>query len=312
MNNRNLLFIFVALLAIYGLSQLFSSKKERTFKTDLIQIDSTEVTAVTINPKGEDTPEFTLNREENGWIASSENINTKATKSAVDALLANLSNIKTKRIAAKSPDKWAEYEVEEGNGTSLQVYSNGKIVEDFILGRFSFNQQTRSATSFIRLKGEDEVYAVDGLMTMTLSQGFDTYRNKTMLNLGQESEITTFSFQNDTINVNYTLQNGQWSTGELLLDSTKVTNFLNDLKSISGTDFADDFDEVQAGNLPATRFIAQGNNILKPINIICYRDTTREKPFVLQSSQNREAYFESDSTGVFSRIFKNVGDFISE
>ena len=313
MNNKNLLIIFIALLAIYGLSQVFSSKKDRSFKTELIEIDSTAVTAITIDPKGEDSPEFNLTREENGWIASRGNINTIATTAAINALLSNLQQIKTQRVAAKSPEKWPDYEVEEGQGIRIKVYKGEKLLEDFIVGRFSFNQQNRSATSFIRISDQNEVYAVDGFMAMTLGQGFDAYRNNTMLKLDPQVAITEFLIEEKDTAYNFTQTNGQWLlNNEIPLDSTKVSSYLTGLSNLSGAGFADDFDDLQASNLQFKRLTAKGNNLLEPIIINCYRDSTREKPFILQSSYNEEAYFESDSVGVYQLIFKDLNDFVQQ
>lgn len=313
MNNKNLLIIFISLLAIYGLSQVFSSKKDRSFKTELIEIDSTTVTAITINPKGPDNPEFNLTREENGWIASRGNINTIATTAAINALLSNLQQIKTQRVAAKSTEKWPDYEVEEGQGIRIKVYQGEKLMEDFIVGRFSFNQQNRSATSFIRISDQEEVYAVDGFMAMTLGQGFDAYRNKTMLKIDPQVAITEFAFEEKDTSYNFAQINGQWLlNNEIAIDSAKITAYLADLSNLTGAGFADDFDDLQADSLQFKRLTAKGNNLLEPIVITCYRDSTREKPFVLQSNYNEEAYFESDSAGIYQRIFKGWSYFVPE
>ena len=309
MNNKTLLFIFLGLVGIYLLSQVFSNQQERSFKTELIQIDTASVRAITVDPKGADTDPFTLKRENSAWIATKGNINTKASASAVNALLGTLPEIKTKRIAAKNPEKWAEYEVEEGAGIRIKIEDDKKVLEEFIVGRFSFNQQARTATSFIRLEGEDEVYAVDGLLSMTLGQGFDNYRNKQLLKLQPEMDISEFSYETPEGLFQYTRQDGQWLlNGETALDSAKVSNYLNVLRNISGATFADDFDDVNAEKLKFKTLSAKGNNILEPLVVSCYRDTTRERPFVFQSSQNLEVYFDSDSTGLFDQIFKGLED----
>ena len=67
MNNKILLIILVALLAIYGLSKLFSGNKETTFKTELIQVDTAVVSSITIAPRGGEPP-FTLKKESGQWI----------------------------------------------------------------------------------------------------------------------------------------------------------------------------------------------------------------------------------------------------
>lgn len=313
MNNKLLLIVFIALLGIYGLSKAFSGKKDQSFKAQLIEVDTTTVTQVIINTKEPDSEEITLKKEEAGWIASNGQLNVKAPQGVISSVLGNLVLIKTKRVAANKPEKWSDYELEEGQASRIRVYQGEKLLEDFLVGRFSFNQQTRSGISFIRLNGENEVYAVDGFQTLTFGQGFDSYRNKEIIKMKPEMEITEFSIQQPDTTINFFLANDVWTAnGSIPLDSTKVAAYLNVLRNVSGSEFADDFDNLQSDNLRHKTITVKGNNILEPFVINCYQDTTREKPFVIHSNRNTEAYFASDSAGVYQRLFKEVVDFTRE
>jgi Domain of unknown function (DUF4340) len=305
MNNKTLFIVLLALLGVYGLSKLFSGKKERSFKAELIQVDTSKVTAVSIFPKP-DSIEVSLKREGDAWIVSRGTISTRAMPNVVGGLLNQLARIKTKRVAAKKPEKWAEYEVEEGNGTRLVVYAGNKVLEDFILGRFSFDQTAQTATSFVRLTGENEVYAVDGFLALNLGQGFDSYRNKELVKI-QKEDITSLDFTegNATYSINK-LANGWALNGTELLDSTKIKNYIGILQAISGVEFADDFDVVQSADLLQKTLTINANNQIEPLVIQCYADTTREKPFILNSSFNPDAWFASDSSGIYQRFFKPV------
>ena len=307
-----LLIVFLVLLGVFGLSQLFTGKRTKSFKSDLIQVDSAKVTSLVINPKAPGENEITLKKEDNGWIASNGTISVKAIEGPISNLLSNLVLIKTKRIAAKSPEKWAEYEVEEGKATRVQVYADSKLLEDFFVGRFSFNQQAQTSTAFIRLNGENEIYAVDGFKTLSFGQGFAAYRDKVLTKMDPGMRITQFSYAVDNATTNYQFANGQWTLeGQTVLDSIKVENFLNGFRNFSGTEFNDAFDEVQANSFPVKTLTIKGDNMLEPFVINCYIDSTQTKPFTIHSNYN-EAYFLSDSAGIYTRIFKNPGDFLSE
>ncbi len=308
MNNRILLIILVALLAIYGLTQIFSGKRERSFNADLIQLDTARVTSVVITPKTGDEP-ITLKREGQQWIASQGEKNVPALDRPVTGLLGALASVRTRRIAAKSTEKWPEYEVEEGKATRIQVYEAGDLLEDFLLGRFDFNQQTRSATSYLRLTGEDEVYAVDGFLTMSFPANFDAFRNKTVVRLQREMTIdafrqtypdTTYAFEKTA--TGWTLANAP----DLPLDSMAVENYLNVLRNLTAQNFADDFDELAADQLPQYAVTLEGENIAAPLTVNVYRDTTRAMPFVIRSALDPDTYFAGDSSGVFAKLFKPV------
>lgn len=313
MNNRILLIIFLVLLAIYGITRLTSKQRQSSFDTELIAVDTARVSSVTIRLKDADA-DIILKREAGAWLVSNGQISTEAVPSAVEAILGALTEIQTKRIVAKNSEKWADYEVEDGAGTRVTVYDGEEVLEDFVVGRFNFNQQTRSGTSYVRIAGEDEVYAVDGFLTLTFSQGFDSYRDRTILKLDAGQEITSVRFSSPDTTRQLVKVGEAWQIdGAVPADSALVAQYINGLRNLSGSTFADDFDELQADDYRYRSVTINGNNLLQPLSITCYLDTTRtEEPFIIQSSQHPDVFFASDTTGVYERVFKDVEAFVGQ
>ncbi len=302
MKNKTLLLIFLALLVVFLASQFAFEKKKRTFKTELIQLDTSAITSILLYPKSDNQEEILLKKEAHFWAISKGNVTNKANQEAVSSILRNLSLIKTKRVASKSRDKWADYEVEETSGSRVKAYAGDKLLEDFIVGRFNFNQQTRQGISYVRLAGEDEVYAVDGFLSMTMGQGFNAYRNKEILKVNQ-NDLTQISI--NTLGLTTILQkelNG-WTQDGLPVDSITVVNYLSGLQNITGSTYADDFEDLQSNDLLFKTMSLEGNNLAAPILIKAFRDTTRTSPFVIQSSLNPNNYFESEEDGLFEKLF---------
>lgn len=310
MNNKTLFFIFLGLLAIYGLSQVFTGKRTSNFDTELIQVDTSQVSRVIVNTKPPASEEITLQREGDGWIASSGSVNTKATNSAIQALLSNIRLIQTKYIAANSEEKWADYEVGEGQGTRIQVYNGETLLEDFISGRFAFDQQAQTGTSYIRLSSGKEVYAVDGFQTLTLGQGFNSYRNRMLTNTPPNTTFEEVTIQQGDNNLTLSKGLNGWMFEDQLLDSMKVENYLHQFTNLRGETFADDFDELAASNFRFGQVSLKGPQFPEGFSIDIYRDTSRINPFVFQSSQNPETWFDSDSTGLFQQLVKGIPDFL--
>ena len=159
MKNKTLLLIFLTLLVVFLTTQFAFEKKTRTFKTELIQLDTSKITSIYLYPKSDSQEELLLQKENDFWVVSKDNITTKANMGAVSSILRNLALIKTKRVAAKKPEKWSDYEVEENSGSRIKAFAGDQLLEDFIVGRFNFNQQTRQGISYVRLMNGDEVYA---------------------------------------------------------------------------------------------------------------------------------------------------------
>jgi len=306
MNNKTLVIIFIGLLAAWGLSQMNAGKRSRSFKTDLIQIDTASVTTINLYPKSDEQKEITLSKENGIWVAMQGTVTTKANQSAVHSLLSNLQLIKTKRVAAKKPEKWKDYEVEEANGSRVKVFAGSQLLEDFMVGRFSFNQQTRSGLSFVRLTNADEVYAVDGFLSMTMSQGFNSYRIKDFLKLNKD-DITGLSLTNNDGSVTtFNSLNGQWAKDGVSVDSTSMATYLTGIQSAFGGDFVDGLEEGTLSSQLFKQLVITGNNMVEPISVNCYRDITKEQPYLLRSSQNKDAVFSSGEDELFEKVFSKL------
>ena len=229
---------------------------------------------------------------------------------AVQALLSNIRLIQTKYIAANSEEKWPDYEVGEGQGTRIQVFAGETRLEDFISGRFSFDQQAQTGTSYIRLSSGKEVYAVDGFQTLTLGQGFNAYRNKVLTTAPPELTFDQFTIQRPDTTLTFTKTSTAWMYGQQTLDSMKVENYLQQFRTLRGDTFADDFDELAASNFKYGSISLQGAQLAEPFQIEIYQDTSRVNPFVFKSNQNPETWFDSDSTGLFQKIVKDLPEFL--
>jgi hypothetical protein len=148
------------------------------------------------------------------------------------------------------------------------------------------------------------VYAVEGMAGLALGQGSAAYRDKQAIKL-EIPDVESLRVEGQD-GYSVIKSNGNWLLdGSSPLDSNKVNNFLINLRSISGEEFADGFDpNSSSGNLFKTMTIT--GKFPEPIVVRCWQDTTRAKPFVIQSSQFPEAFFTSDTTRLYKRIFKPV------
>lgn len=297
MNNKVLGVIFIGLLGLYAISKMNSGKPVRSFDPEIISLDSSVVNEVLIYPKA-GTGEIKLLKEGSAWRVSQNGNSYAVMPSAMNGLFTTAQKITAKRIVAKKSDKWEAYEVGDEQKSRYQFKSGGKVLADFILGRFDFDQQARSATSFVRKVGEDAVYAVDGFLSASLGSDINTFRDKTVLKFNKEelkslellTESGSFKFQNN---------NGQWNDGDgNPQDSTKMANWINRLASLNGS--------LMVGASPADL-----SNVLSSIQLMtdsgqqevkCIK-MEGEKPYKIYSSQNKDSWFESDEAGIYKTLF---------
>ncbi len=299
MNNRTLAIIFAALVGIYLLSKLFGGNRDRSFDPVIIAMDTSAIEKIIVRPAN-NAVEFSLEKDNGAWKLIAGGKIYSATTASVNSLLATLVEVKAERIVSKNPEKQADYGVDQVAGTELELHSSKGVEEHIVVGRFSFNQATRSGISYLKDKDSDAVYAVDGFLSMSLTQGSDNYRDKTVTQLST-TDVTKITLTEGDSEFQYLKSDAGWTmeTGESA-DSAKMVSYLNNLRTVTGTTFAEL--EAQRGE-SLQQLEVDGNNMAGPVVIDCYESVDTSHHFVIHSSINPEADFFSDSSGIYNRIF---------
>ncbi len=300
-NNKWLLIAFGVLLVLFIGSKLWDKKPQRSFNSDFLELTVNEIDKVVVTPKPEAGLPFTLTKSSESWEVSDAQISAEASTEAVESMLSSLADLRAKRVVAKSTEKHGDYEVEEASSKKIELYSGDKRIDVVYLGRFDFNQQTRSAKSYIRNSKSDNVYVVDGFLSMTLGQSMDAFRNKTLLRIDQ-SEIQNVNLEYAGKFYSLHKENAWVDQNNQPLDSTAVELYISSLTQLTGNQIVDNY---QTSSDPlAVLSVGSASSNEKLIKL--YSD--EEYIFVLQSSQNPDTYFATDSTGAYKRSFKDLID----
>ena len=109
-SNRNLWIIFIILLiAVVLIFTTESTKKERSFKKDIVTLDTSAVSSMIIYPKSKPGSKVELLNSDGSWKVIAENSKSYTVpKSKIDNLFNQLLRIQPKRVAARSKSKWTE------------------------------------------------------------------------------------------------------------------------------------------------------------------------------------------------------------
>ena len=75
-------------------------------------------------------------------------------------MLIQLSEIKANSVAAQDESKWKELQV-DSSGTRVKVYEGNDNTLDIVLGKFAY-QQPRTMLTYVRVKGDNDVYEING------------------------------------------------------------------------------------------------------------------------------------------------------
>ncbi len=304
-----LLILFIALLAIYLLVRYWD-KSDRSFKSTILTVDPTVVTGITIQDAGKKEVDLKLNGKT--WQVVEDGNSYTADSNVVKNILAQLSDLKTKQYAGKGKEVWSKYEVTDSAATKVRLDAGNKQIAELLIGKFSYvpqeqpqgqprmqQQQGRGdMTTFVRVNGEKEVYAVDGFLKMNFNRDPNSYRDKSLINLSpKEMTRLVYTYPDKKINLENT--NGKWTLNGQEVDSTKAVKYFNSIAHLNNTNFTGD---IVQGLEPDHVLTIEGNNF-KPLTIKAYPVADTNINYVITSTLNPGSFFNGKKNSMFDKLF---------
>ncbi|HUX96538.1 MAG TPA: DUF4340 domain-containing protein [Bacteroidales bacterium] len=313
-DNKRLLYILAALIVILAFTVLIKIPKERaTLKDRIVEFDTTEVSKIILNPKNSIDKPYEFIRENGKWKVIQGNIISPSRQMEVENILGEILSIKPQNLVSKSKAKWSDFEVTDSTGTRIRILNKkGKSLADLIIGRFTYKQMQNQltmygrnniqGTSYVRVHGQNEVFGVDGFLSLSFNRSFNDWRDNTLVTFTM-NEVTyiKYIYPADS-SFALSLRDSKWFIANEPADSAKVASFLTSLSNVDGQDFNDAF---KPDINPDYQMIIEGNNLLN-ISIKGYRQN--DGNYILNSSLNPGIYFSSNPEGIFKRVFKSKKD----
>ena len=181
-NTTWLIIIFILLTGIVAFNKFYQAKKdESTFRTQFVQIDTVAVKGIFIYPRSEQGKEIKLLKNKKHWDLQNDKIKTIADSVAVRSLLSLFAVMKSVSLAGQDRTSWNDLQVTDSAGTRIKFMTDDNKIYDMIVGKFGYNQSARKGLTYIRHSNEDAVYAVEGFLSLSINQGFISWRDKTFL-----------------------------------------------------------------------------------------------------------------------------------
>lgn len=297
-SNKNLWIVFAILfIAVILIFTTESTKNERSFRKELVSIDTSAITSFSIFPKSQNGKEVKFLKSDGIWNVSGEsNKYFTVPKNKIKNLFDQLLLIKPKRVASKSKSKWVEYQV-DSSATRVVINEGSSEVLNLVIGKFAF-QQPRTMTTFVRLMNETDVYEVDGFLDMTFNKDVNSFRSETVVKSNKDNwnKITFTSTNSESFEL--VKVDNFWLIDGVKTDSIKTEKVLNSLARLTSTNFID----VAADGMlpPQTSKLIIDVTDGDPIEIIAYQSQSGDN-YLIHSSQNIDNYF--DGNKVADKIF---------
>lgn len=306
LNTKTLLILMALLGGVVAYTYWSDSEKgESTFRADFCSIDTNAVTQILIYPKADNYKEVKFTKAGTNWELSNDKIKTVVDSQTVRGLLTGFALLKAQSLAATSSDQWNEYLVGDTSGTRIKFVTPSKTF-DIMVGKFGYNNQTRSGTTYVRMYDEKEVYSVDGFLSFMVNQPFNSWRNRIITKGGQESwKQITFTYPADSGFV-MTRDSAGWLIDGLRADSAQATSFIQAIAQLNSSEFADDY--KPGANAPVYTVTIEGDNFVS-ISIKAFPADALMR-FAVNSSLNPEAYFDDAKSDIISRLFVSKSKFL--
>ena len=304
--NRILIVVLLILMVAVVANQIIKTKKgERTFNSELTSFSADEVESISIFTKANGFEPMVLTRENEGWAVTFGDKKYVADPDMTANIAGDLGKLKAVQFVAKDKAKWDEFDVSDTTGVRVLVEGGKDQLCDVFIGRFSYNQNSQKASTFVRLSEDKEVYSVEGYLGMVFNRDINSYRNKSLFR-GNQNDLTRISFQypGDSAFSIDKLEN-KWMLGETETDSTATAQYLSGISYLVGSEFNDSFDSSDTSYLSFTATI-EGNN-MSPVVLTAYRN--EEGGSVIVSSLNPGSYLDASAGGLFEKVFKGPGHF---
>lgn len=306
-----LLVILVVLVGVYYFTQ-YMNQGDRTFRERIVDFDLEEVTQIIINdPQIEGVVD--LRRDTEGWEVVIDGKLYRADSNVALNIMKQLDNLETKRYAGKGEEAWEKYQVTDTIATVVQLKKENQELAKVLLGKFSYSvpedqqqqpqmmggqQPKGEMTTYVRLEGDPEVFAVDGFLKMNFNREASTYRDRTLTALGRP-DIMRVNFDYPGESATLSRQGDQWYLNEQPADSASAANYIAAIARITSPNFVNE--SLASGNA-SHKVTIEGNNF-RPVIIEAYPVADTNINYVVHSSHNVDAYFDGKKSNLFEKIF---------
>lgn len=306
LSTRALLIAAGVLALLFLISDLWSPRaKDRSFREVVMTLDTAAVTGFSLFPSSLRPAELRFDRSPDGWMVSLDGIAHRADDERVREFLGGHAVMRSKRLTGFMDLVKERYDLTD----SLRETAVFRLVDGgdrtVHYGRNTFAPGKVGMWSTINLPGEDEVFSVEGTMSMLAEQPFAEWRTKWLVR-GDPAHIQRlrFSYSMDTAFVVERV-GGTWMVDADTADQSKVDGYLAPLVRSRAQAFADTVNI--AGLSPDHSLEVSFDDGRAPITVNIY---TGWSGLVATTSLDPGSKMRFDPARELIRMFKTRGYFL--
>lgn len=298
LRTSHLVLIVAALAALWWITGLLSpTAKQRTFREQLLQVDTASLGSFTIIPAlSKGIPPLRFMRQGSAWKLAMMNDTTVVDMEPVRGLLGSLANMRVLRVAGNMVSVAERYDLSDSTADHLLLdVPSGRV--DLLVGRCTEGADPMTVVS----PAEDpNAYGISGRLGAYADQTFGDWMPKYLVT-GDPRNWTSvqFTFPGDT---GYTMvrSGSTWLLDGQPTDTARVRKFLGSLARSRALEVADPADTLQA--VPAFRVLVNDTTRKEPVAVVVYNVPGR---FIVRTSLNPKVVLNFDGTTEVPRMFRS-------
>ncbi len=305
-STRILLLVAVVLAALFAVSTFWGPRsKDRSFREVVMTMDTASVTGFSLFTTGEGGKELRFERSPTGWSVGRDSLIRMADPERVREFLGGHVYMRSKRLTGLIDLVRERYDLSD----SLRETAVFRMVDGqertVHYGRSTVASGNAGMWAAINLPGEDEVFAVEGTMSMLAEQPLDEWRPKWLVQ-GDPAHVQRlrFSYSMDTAFVVERV-GSTWMVGTDTADMSKVDGYITPLVRARAQSFADTVNI--AGLSPDYSLEVTFDDGRSPITVNVF---TGYSALVATTTLNPGAKLRFDPMRELTRMFKTRGHFL--
>jgi hypothetical protein len=303
--NKTFLFLFTALLSVYGLYLWREKQRPPTFRAELLKIDPLSVTGIELRlPEGFDEHRFfSLLRSDGQWIASVDLLNMPADTAAVGRLVRVLTSLETTQLVGQFRPASNRFGLGEDQHLFIRLRTQQGQEESIYLGWQGGRLPSPDSLVYVRLKGQQEVYGIPASRLLPAPMRLQDFNLSRLCSL-QESDLEALLLESPDTTVRcFRELDGGWRCNGRLFAPDSLNRYFGQLSSRINELPASGFDELYIQTRLRRALILYPRYATDSVVIAAYYEPARAKPWLINSSQYPAAWFESDEAGLYQQIF---------
>ncbi|MBL8009715.1 MAG: DUF4340 domain-containing protein [Flavobacteriales bacterium] len=306
LSTRALLIAAGVLLLLFVISDLWSPRaKDRSFRDVVMTLDTAAVTGFSLFPSAMRPAELRFDRSPDGWTVSLDGRAHRADDERVREFLGGHAHMRSKRLTGFMDLVKERYDLTDSLRETAVFRSVDGPERTVHYGRNTFAPGQVGMWSTVNLPGEDEVFSVEGTMSMLAEQPLAEWRPKWLVR-GDPARIQRlrFSYSMDTAFV-VERMGSTWMVDADTADQSKVDGYLAPLVRARTQAFADTVNI--AGLTPDYSLEVSFDDGRAPITVSIY---TGWSGLVATTSLDPGSKMRFDPSRELTRMFKTRGFFL--